>query len=60
MKNNPLLNDFLELGFQPGRPTSLEEVKSHFMEVERRLIDEFEFMQGRFLLQLLLTTTEKL
>ena len=47
-------------GSQPGRLTSLEKVKSHFRGDERRLIEEVEFLPGRFLLQSLLTKREKL
>ena len=42
-------------GFQPGKRTSLEEVKSHFRGSKQELIEEVEIMQGQFLLQLLFT-----
>ena len=46
-------------GTEPQRRTLLEDVKSYFRGDEQRLIEEAEYMRGRFLLQLL-TKQEKL
>ena len=43
---------------QPRRPSFIEHVKSHFRGSERRLIEEVEYMRGRFLPQLLLIKRE--